>query len=214
MLTHWPSPLTALFPNCSRHESRSLPLVPVNFKILGRRGIKDLQAAIEDGLHVQPAECHHSVDSSADAPRCDGVVTHTYATGEALFVEFGTTQQFMLNQFPVNIMLQQEQFTLRGIVAFRPGRGKNTLGHYEALCQRSSCRWEEYDDLAKNVTMACYKSVILPHVVIYTKDWFCSTRKLIKQPWMREIFEGIYSHLRFVTNPSSTRLNYCCFCWS
>lgn len=161
-------------PTCPRHESRRLSLVPVNFKTLGRRGIKDLQAAIEDGLHVHPAACHQpvdndEVDSSSDVPRCDGVVTHTYVTGEALFVELGT-MQYLLNQFPVNIMLQQEQFTLRGIVAFQPGTSKKALGHYVALCRRSSCKWEEYDDLANQVTMAKEKSVILPHVVFYTKD--------------------------------------------
>lgn len=68
-------------PTCRRHESRRLSLVPVNFKTLGRGGIKDLQVAIEDGLHVHPAECHQVVDdeadSSSDVPRCDGVVTHT-----------------------------------------------------------------------------------------------------------------------------------------
>lgn len=162
-------------PTCPRNDSRSLPLVPVNFKTLGRRGIKDLQAAIEDGLHLHPVECHQPVDndeadSSSDVQRCDGVVTHTYASGEILFVELGTTQHIMLNQFPVNIMLQQDQFTLRGIVAFQPGTRKKGLGHYVALCRRSSRNWEEYDDLAKGVTMAKEKSTILPHVVIFTKD--------------------------------------------
>lgn len=165
--------------SCRRHETRNLSLVPVNIKTLGRGGIKELQAAIEDGLHLHPAECHQPLQStpnhpeayssSSDVPRCDGVVTHSYDTGEALFVELGTEQRFGLSDFPVNITLKEESFTLRGIMAFQPGPTRKALGHYIAFCRRSSFLWEQYDDLANKVTIAPEKTLILPHVVLYTK---------------------------------------------
>lgn len=98
--------------SCRCFETRNLSLVPVNMKTFG--------------LH--PAECHQSTpnhseaySSSSDVPRCDGVVTHSYDTGEALFVELGTEQNFVLSDFPVNITLKKESFTLRGICGFSSG---------------------------------------------------------------------------------------------
>jgi len=49
--------------------------------------------------------------------------------------------EFPLCEFPSNLMLQRERFTLRAAIAFRGGLNQDALGHYVAYC-RSPCVWE------------------------------------------------------------------------
>ena len=98
------------------------------------------------------------------------MVTHTYNTGAALYIETGTERFFALEEFPANITLHNEPFTLRGIVAYLPGPTRSSLGHYVAFCRRSSVLWERCDDLANKVTTSPAKTKIQPHVIIYTKE--------------------------------------------
>lgn len=84
---------------------RNVPLVPVNLKTLSREGMKGLQVGIEDGLNLQPSECHQPVmslssdpgASSSDVPRCNCDVKYSYETRETLYVELYTEECFWLS---------------------------------------------------------------------------------------------------------------------
>ncbi len=112
-------------------------------------------------------------DSTSGTELCAGKVSHSYSLGELLWIDtdLGSNSiEFPLSEFPSNLMLQGERFTLRAVIAFKGGLTQDALGHYVAYCRRSPCVWEMYDDLRSGVTGVSEKNKICPHAVLYTKD--------------------------------------------
>ena len=187
LMRHTPSLVTETQcsnPHCHRSSThrREVPLIPVEVSILEREGIKGLQAALLKGVQLQPSMCLRplvtpetsdnliTADPSTFPQLCTGLVSHSYTTGAALFIETAEETSYPLEEFPMNITFANEQFILRGIVAFIPGPYRSALGHYVAYCRRSFSVWERYDDLSKGVSTASEKNKIKPHVVFYTKE--------------------------------------------
>ncbi|GAA6110413.1 uncharacterized [Tachysurus ichikawai] len=97
----------------------------------------------------------------------------SYRLGELLWIDTDlgrNATEFPLCEFPSNMMLQGQRFTLRAIIAFRAGLTQDALGHYVAYCRKSPCVWEMYDNLRSGVTGASENNKICPHAVFYTKD--------------------------------------------
>lgn len=172
-------------PHCSLSmgHSREVPLLSVNEGILQAGGVNKLQAALEEGLLLNPSTCLRPLKTPEECPDslkskdpssqkciCRGSVTHNYTTGQLLCIETSADTYYPVSEFPVNLQLNKQSFTLRGIVAFIPGPSKDALGHYVAFCRRSSFVWEKYDDLSNHTTTVSEKTKIQPHVVLFTKD--------------------------------------------
>lgn len=143
-----------------------------------------LQTAVEEGLNLPESPCLRPIQSPSQCPSafetdtsgkvlCAGKVSHSYSVGELMWIDTdlgSNSTEFPLCEFPSNLMLQGERFTLRAVIAFRGGLTQDALGHYVAYCKRSPCVWEMYDDLRSGVTGASEKNKICPHAVLYTKD--------------------------------------------
>ena len=186
LMNHAPSLVTEI--QCSNSDCirglsfrRPVPLAPVAGGILEREGIQGLQAALVEGVELQPSMCLRplkktkatepsmAVDPSMLESPCNGEVNHSYSTGAALWVEIAAECTYRLQDFPMHITIGNEQFLLRGIVAFIPGPYREAMGHYVAYCRRTFSAWERYDDLSKGVSTAPEKQNVL-----------CSTQKSSK----------------------------------
>lgn len=172
-------------PYCSRNtkSSRTISLLPVNVDILQTGGLKSLQAALEDGLHLNRSKCLKPLKSPQECPDnwkikddssvkflCNGSVTHRCIPGQLLCIETSADTNHPLSEIPVDMELANQMFTLRGVVAFISGPTRASLGHYVAYCRRNSFAWEKYDDLCDHVTTVSAKTKIQPHVMLFTKE--------------------------------------------
>ncbi len=169
----------------STQVTREIPFVCTSVAVLQASGIAHLQTAVEKGLNLPESPCLRPIQRSSQCPSafktdstsgtelCAGKVSHSYSLGELLWIDtdLGSNSiEFPLSEFPSNLMLQGERFTLRAVIAFKGGLTQDALGHYVAYCRRSPCVWEMYDDLRSGVTGASEKNKICPHAVLYTKD--------------------------------------------
>ena len=186
LMNHAPSLVTET--QCSNSDCRRglpvrrpVPLVPVDGGIIEREGIQGLQAALVEGVELQPSICLRplnteaakpsmEVDPSMPAPLCIGMVDHGYSTGAALWVEIAAECTYRLQDFPMDITIGNEQFLLRGVVHFTPGHDWQAMGHYVAFCRRTFSAWERYDDLTKGVSTVQETHSVQPHVLFYTKE--------------------------------------------
>ena len=145
-MNHAPSLVTEI--QCSNSDCirglsfrRPVPLAPVDGGILEREGIQGLQAALVEGVELQPSMCLRplkktkatepsmAVDPSMLESPCNGEVNHSYSTGAALWVEIAAECTYRLQDFPMHITIGNEQFLLRGIAAFIPGKLWDTMWH-------------------------------------------------------------------------------------
>ncbi len=165
--------------------TREIQFVCTSVAVLQASGIAHLQTAVEEGLNLPESPCLRPIQRSSQCPSafktdstsgselCAGKVSHSYSLGELLWIDtdLGSNSiEFPLSEFPSNLMLQGERFTLRAVIAFKGGLTQDALGHYVAYCRRSPCVWEMYDDLRSGVTGVSEKNKICPHAVLYTKD--------------------------------------------
>ncbi len=170
----------------STQVTTEIPFVCTSVAVLQASGIAHLQTAVEEGLNLPESPCLRPIQRSSQCPSafktdstsgtelCAGKVSHSYSLGELLWIDtdLGSNSiEFPLSEFPSNLMLQGERFTLRAVIAFKGGLTQDALGHYVAYCRRSPCVWEMYDDLRSGVTGVSEKNKICPHAVLYTKDW-------------------------------------------
>lgn len=142
-------------PHCSRNTkySRTISLLPVNADIVQTGGLKILQAALEDALHLNrskcltqkpmksPQECPDSwktKDISSMKFLCNGSVTHSCITGPLLCIKTSADTNHPLSKIPVTMEMDNHLFSLRGVVTFTPGPTGEYLGHYLAYCRRTS----------------------------------------------------------------------------
>ncbi len=127
------------------------------------------------------SKVHHSVPlhsrQTSEKELCAGKVSHSYSLGELLWIDtdLGSNSiELPLSDFPSNLMLQGERFTLRAVIAFKGGLSQDALGYYVAYCRRSPCVWEMYDDLRSGVTGVSEKNKICPYAVLYTQKIDCT----------------------------------------
>lgn len=168
----------------STQVTREIQLVCTSVAVLQASGMGHLQTAVEEGLNIPESPCLRPIQSSSQCPSalktdhsgkvlCAGKVSHSYRLGELLWIDTdlgSNATEFPLCEFPSNMMLQGQRFTLRAVIAFTASLTQDALGHYVAYCRRSPCVWEMYDDLRSGVTGASENYKIWPHAVFYTKD--------------------------------------------
>lgn len=157
--------------------SRTICLLPVNEDILKTGGLKTLQAALEDGLHLNRSTCLKTLRSPEDCPDrwkmkddssvkflCNGSVTHSCITGQLLRIETGADTNHPLCEIPVNMDMDNHLFTLRGVVAFIPGPTRASTGQLTAEEPHLA------GDLSERITTVSAKTKIQPHVILFTKE--------------------------------------------
>lgn len=146
--------------SCSRHQTRNVPLVPVNLKTFIPSLVKGLQAAIEDGLNVHPSECHQPVmslpsdpgGSSSDVPRCNGVVTQLWNRGSPLHRD--VYRGILLAEW----LSSQHHSKWRVIHTLRHLGAKQKSSGSLCCILLASFVWEQNDDLTNRVTIAMEKN--------------------------------------------------------
>ncbi len=161
----------------STQVTREIPFVCTSVAVLQASGIAHLQTTVEEGLNLPESPCLRPIQRSSQCPSafktdstsgtelCAGKVSHSYSLGELLWIDtdLGSNSiEFPLSEFPSNLMLQGERFTLRAVIALKGGLTQDALGHYVAYCRRSSCIWEMYDNLRSGVAGVAEKKQNMP----------------------------------------------------
>ncbi|CAM4691816.1 unnamed protein product [Leuciscus chuanchicus] len=112
------------------------------------------QVQVSEATEIIPQECPDNWKIKDDPSMkflCNGSVTHRCIPGQLLCIETSVDTNHPLSEIPVHMELDNQLFTLRGVVAFIPGPTRESLGHYVAYCRRNSFAWEKYDDLCEHV---------------------------------------------------------------
>lgn len=95
---------------------------------------------------------------------CNGIKSFNHTLKDAIFFEFSQNTPICIHEIPVNIILNQMEYTLMSVIEFLEPTQLKGMGHYRAHCYRSS-GWECYDDLATRVLKS--NRNIVPHCIMY-----------------------------------------------
>lgn len=71
-------------------------------------------------------------------------------------------------KLPTSIQIIDQNYILRGVVAYRGGADIGSIGHFTALCRGHNGEWEEYDDLRDKVLNCNPQQKRILHLLFYT----------------------------------------------
>lgn len=98
------------------------------------------------------------------------LIEQKYTFNDVIYIQvtfFNESNTLELCQVPTNIVINKENFKLKGVVNFKPPKVQNGIGHYQCYSNRAGV-WEIYDN-SSNKALRPEKKII-PHLLTYVKD--------------------------------------------
>lgn len=141
---------------CGKHEERTSAVVGVNHNDMKCGGFKDLEKAIRNSIFNR--KC------------CSQTQTMSRKYGPTLLVDtdMGSREQITLNKIPPVLTLEEETYTLAGVVAYVGAFKLGVIGHYVAYIPMFE-RWLLFDGDSKNPKSSIIypKKLVHAHMCIY-----------------------------------------------
>jgi hypothetical protein len=131
--------------------------IALDLNIIAQKGIKFLQESAKLCLNSE---------NNALCTVCEkGHINFMFNLNHLLFFELHD-MQVNLNDIPINIELNGQQYIILSIVDFDPPSNSTLIGHYRAYCFRTKTHnYECYDDLFSKLQKC--QNIVMPHMLIY-----------------------------------------------
>lgn len=136
--------------------------IPLQWEIITRKGIENLQESIESCLNTDP------LDTNLPICICCGIgrVKFYYELKYLIIIELHDIY-INIENVPHNIEINKKIYLILAIIEFEPPAHPAGIGHYRAHCFRSMNKsYECYDDLYTKIQNGLKN--IMPHAIIYT----------------------------------------------
>lgn len=154
--------------NCGHNYAKTSAICNINVDIILRNGLGSIQEAIYTNMKntMVCSECKkHTNCVISYGPHL--IFDTSIVTDDEYLNTINVEVNYILDNVAKNIVVENENYSLAGIVSYIRGSGKND-GHYIAFTY-TGLIWYKYDDMAsKRITVTATEE-IYPHVMVYIK---------------------------------------------
>lgn len=156
---------------CGHSYERTSPTYNINVDEILQNGLSNIQQAIDDEIICRRKTTCHKCKSTVSRTMSYGphiIIDTSIITDEGYIKEKRIQQKYMLNDVSKTITIENNNYSLAGLVSYNRYSRKLNDEHYVAFTYTGLC-WYKFNDLpAKRVTVSANEE-IRPHVLLYVK---------------------------------------------